>query len=86
MDKKGKRKIKVPISMCKDITEFTGRLEYCEFYSRTIDGKDYLFDIRQSTDNNFYVQVIDTTDCKYDVIHLDKFKEKYAAPTLFDFL
>ena len=83
----GKRYLKVPINMCKDIKEIdrTEKKVYVGFYSKVIDNKEILIDIIQTDSNNFYVRLIDVTGGKYEDIDFYEFKEKYSEPTLFDY-
>lgn len=85
--KKGKRYIKVPLNLCRPMNELSSNehLEYIGFYSKEIDSKEYLIDIKQTTSNNYYVQITDVTDGNYKPIDLDWFKDKYGQPSLFDF-
>ena len=86
MKEKGKRYIKVPIGMCKPMSELTSKehIEYVGFYSKEIDNREYISDIIQTASKNYYVRIIDVTD-GYEEIDLNVFKEKYGQPTLFDY-
>ena len=85
---KKQRYLKVSASLCKPMSEFnrSEHIVYIGSYMETIKKNDYLIDIIQTENNNFYVRTIDVTDNKYDEIPFDEFKRKYTQPTLFDFL
>lgn len=87
MKKTGKRYVKVPIGMCRPMNELTSKehIEYVGFYSKEIESNTYLIDIIQTSTKNYFVEITDVTDNRYDKIDLNKFKEKYGQPTLFDY-
>lgn len=82
-----KRYIKVPVEMCKPISELTKNehIIYNGFYEDNIKGVDYLIDIIQTSSNNYYVRLTDISDGKYEEVDFYKFKEENSEPNLFSF-
>lgn len=85
--KESKRKIKINISLCKDI-KYIGENEiitFYNFYKTTINNNDFIIDIYRTDINNYYVRITDITN-DYKQINVNEFKQNYSQPTLFDFL
>lgn len=85
--KESKRKIKINISLCKDI-KYIGENEiitFYNFYKTTINNNDFIIDIYRTDINNYYVRIIDITN-DYKQINFNEFKRNYSQPSLFDFL
>lgn len=81
------RRIKIPLNYCYDYNEITidDNIEYINFYDTKINGHDYLIDIYKTTDNKFYVKIVDISDGNYKNVDFNEFKKKNAQPSLFDF-
>lgn len=81
------RRIKVPLNFCYDYNDITTDeiIEYTNFYNTIINGHDYIIDIYRTTDNKFYVKIVDITNNNYKEIDFKEFKKKNAQPSLFDF-
>jgi hypothetical protein len=81
------RRIKIPLNYCYDYNEITidENIEYINFYDTRINGHDYLIDIYKTTDNKFYIKIVDISDGNYKNVDFNEFKKKYAQPSLFDF-
>ena len=85
--KEYKRKIKINISLCKDI-KYIGENEiitFYNFYKTTINNNDFIIDIYRTDINNYYVRIVDITN-DYKQINVNEFKQNNSQPTLFDFL
>lgn len=85
--KESKRKIKINISLCKDIKYISENeiITFYNFYKTTINNNDFIVDIYRTDINNYYVRITDITN-DYKQINVNEFKQNYSQPTLFDFL
>lgn len=85
-NKKKKRKIKIPISYCKDMNELSKQhktIKSVNYYQTKIEQREYLFDIIETIDKQYYIHIVDITS-GYEDLDFNKFKARYSQPTLFD--
>lgn len=85
--KEKKRRIKVPLNYCYDYNDITTDeiIEYTNFYDTKINGHNCIIDMYKTTDNKFYVKIIDISNNDYKEVDFKEFKKKNAQPSLFDF-
>ena len=81
------RRVKIPLNYCYDYNKITidDNIAYMNFYETRINGHDYIIDIYKTTENKFYIKMVDISDGNYKNVDFNKFKKKNMQPSLFDF-